>query len=70
MEPKLVDISGSALSLLKRDHGFKPHSHMESPLWLVLYLLWADSVRARIRLDCGTNLKVSDWIVLFVFNLK
>ncbi|KAH9653931.1 putative small nuclear ribonucleoprotein F [Citrus sinensis] len=30
---------------------------MESPLWPVLYPLWADPVRAGISLGCGTGLK-------------
>ena len=32
---------------------------MKSPLWSVLYLLQANSVQAKINLDCGTGLKVS-----------
>ncbi|KAK9197587.1 hypothetical protein WN944_012770 [Citrus x changshan-huyou] len=38
--------------------GFKPRSCMESPLWPVLYSLWADPVRTGISLGCGTGLKV------------
>ncbi|KAH9647878.1 ANK REP REGION domain-containing protein [Citrus sinensis] len=57
-EPKLVGVSGPALSLLKRSQGFKPHSRMESPLWPALYLLRANPVRVMISLDCGTGLKV------------
>ena len=51
-------MSGSTLSLLKRGQEFKPRSRMKSPLWLALYPLWADPMRARISLGCGTGLKI------------
>lgn len=58
-QPKLAGVSDSALSLFKKCQEFKPRSRMNLPLWPSLYLLQAYSVRTRINLDYGTDLKVS-----------
>ena len=51
-------MSGSTLSLLKRSQGFKSCSRIKSPLWLALYPLQVDPVRAGISLGCDAGLKV------------
>ena len=60
---KLIGVSGLTLSLLKKGQGFKPRSRMKSSLWPALYPLWVDSVRTRISLGCGMDLKVPPTVV-------